>query len=381
MLDQIFISQPYTFQPTEDNQSFLGVFALPNPLPDSPDTLYLLINLVNDYTFTHKSSRFYAFDPVTGADITAKAAAAVDAGGVSLFFPDVFFSATAVQSRLGQLYWNVQSGSQENGLYTFDMGSLLPATLGGAADIPASRFFGSGDVFPNLGSISIPAIDETANILLAATDSNILTTFNLTTGASIFSFLLPGSILSISLYLNNQVFVLIENGFLVNLDFVHNKVLGCVRIPNILNPTDPAAYPGFNAFGDPIMIYWYARLSRLLIVVGTPDVGGPGGINTICIRGYLARPIPVRVTPPIPLTSPKVGREVPVLVQILDEANFPVSSGQVVLTSADTTVAQPISFAFPDTYGNTEVEVEGISVNTTGLTATLTYVDPVTGTV
>jgi hypothetical protein len=110
----------------------------------------------------------------------------------------------------------------------------------------------------------------------------------------------------------DHIYLLGVSGRVILYDYARGEVLGVANMPP--RPDGSTNYQSLNT-----VITWDPVYRRLLVADHVPDV--PPGKSTSRIRGFRLVPEPVRITKPIPLKVPRQRRIVPVLVQVVGDAN------------------------------------------------------------
>lgn len=114
-------------------------------------------------------------------------------------------------------------------------------------------------------------------------------------------------------------FVVHTNGVVTVLDYAQGQVLGVIRASASASLWDAK-------------LAWDPVHRRVIVCEKTADAAD--GAATIHVEGYRPVPVPVALTPPIPLRAPRAGRTVPVLVRAYGDAGEGV--GGVVVQAAET---------------------------------------------
>lgn len=332
MLAQVYSSSDIQLGTGLTVSTLGGVFSLPNPTTDSPDTFYLWVNTTGNPNLIHEGAVMFTFDPVSG-----------DLLGQTEYSPGgLFSSGELILSQQGNLYMNSTS---DVGL-TYGLYQVSPYTLAFTGTNYMASFYLGGDL-----AFAFPALDETVGVLVNGHGSQA-DVYNLTTGALQYTIQLPNPVAALALGGQNDCFVLCTNGMVISFDYTTGNILTAARIPT------PGGTTG--GFGAETSIYWYPTMSWLMVCNNT-------GATTNII-GYSPVPQTDRATTPIPLQTPLNGNTIPVLTCIVDDLNMGLGGSIVMstVTGSGSVVGIPVT----DFRGRSQAQVLCSSVGSIAINCT-----------
>jgi hypothetical protein len=165
-------------------------------------------------------------------------------------------------------------------------------------------------------TVSAFMIDPIADLALLKTsplNSNTqISVHRLSTGETIRKIGVAGFPATIVAETPGTCYVVATNGVVTVLDYLEGQILGVFKMP--IDPASPI-FDGGVAW-DPV----YRRLLVFEHVAENAD-----GSAATRIYGYRPLPLPVALTPPLPIKAPRLGRTVPVIVRAYGDAGEGVS--------------------------------------------------------
>jgi len=175
----------------------------------------------------------------------------------------------------------------------------------------------SADRFaPTISFFGVVAIDDAKDVFLNV-QGQTLHVFELKSGKFKYSIRMPESVVQICLEDDSRCYILMGNRVLVLFDYMRGEVLGAAKVPQLKGGTN---YGPDQLWNNVNIRMGYDRIfRRILFAENTPD--NPNGSSTIVVRGFSMVNEPYRLTRPIPLKVARVGRTIPVLVQVVDDMN------------------------------------------------------------
>jgi len=141
--------------------------------------------------------------------------------------------------------------------------------------------------------------------------------WTLTTGKWRYDIVVPHQVMDIALEDPSRAYLLLANRTVALLDYTRGEILGAAKIPPLKEG---------QVYGDGGLhltagarIAYDRMYKRLMLIEPWPD--NPNGSCATVVRGFSLVNEPNRLTTPFPLKVPRMGRTVPVLVQVVDDLN------------------------------------------------------------
>jgi len=186
------------------------------------------------------------------------------------------------------------------------------------------------------------AIDDRAGRLLHP-NGNCIDVYDTTTETRpiprIASIDVGGQPLDLFLADEERAYVVLNWGLMVLIDFVNLQILGVYRIENVDYEAMKTRWGYDHVF------------KRILRFDQTPDT--EEGVSTCIVRGWFPQPLPVAISPSIPLAVPREGVKTPLLVNVYGDAGEPIAGATVeyYVVGDETDVVRPQS-KMADANGN-----------------------------
>jgi hypothetical protein len=274
---------------SESLKTILGLYTR-SLVTANAEAVYSLVAVIDRYTFTGAVIFRWDFDAVTGEQL-----------GKTAFYPAGLVFAQMSQSPSGQLYNNDGQSGQ-----TFP---IDPVTLAASGDGYAWSYWHDGATHAAVAYAIL--VDPLAGLAVVRTNLNgntEVSVHRLSDGDTVRRIQVAGLVRSIAAETPGTCYVVATNGVVSVVDYLAGQVLGVFRVM--------ASLWSFEMAWDPVY-------RRLLLFEAEDDATDGACVSTI--RGYRPVPVPVALTPPIPLRAPRLGRTVPVIMRAYGDAGEGVS--------------------------------------------------------
>ncbi len=166
---------------------------------------------------------------------------------------------------------------------------------------------------------AVPLVDKARDLIIMPAESGAqVIVYTLSTGAIVRSIGISATPISICAEDDRRVYVLGANYVLSLVDYTTGEIISAAQCPV---PPD-VTY---------VMSTWDNGLRRVLVFAIVPDASDGSCQSTI--KGYYPVPLATHLTTPIPLASPRRGRQVPVLLRAVGDVGEPIAGVTAVVVS------------------------------------------------
>lgn len=156
------------------------------------------------------------------------------------------------------------------------------------------------------------AIDAVEDLLVCGGTGYDLNVYALSTGTQVRVIPLGSRVRDLFLEDTHRLYAVTRDGLLILVDYVRGEVLSVTRLQLI---DEHATLKKKFA--------WEPFTRRILTL--EPAADAEDGASTTKVRGYVMRPQPVGLTPPLPLRAPRQGRHVPAVSRLYGDAGEPIA--------------------------------------------------------
>jgi hypothetical protein len=212
--------------------------------------------------------------------------------------------------------------------------------------VPASRF---GRV-----SMVLPVVDKSRDLIVMPEETTAgIVVYTLSTGAVVRHIGTSGMPISLCAEDDKRLYVLGSNNVLNLIDYTTGEIISTHACP-----APPSA-----SF---VMTTWDKGLRRLLSFAQVANASD--GSSQSVVRGFYPVPLATHLTTPIPLTAPRRGRQVPVLLRAVGDVGEPIAGVLPQIGVTGSAIAQSVPQG-TDGNGETIARLLCVSPGSTTLTA------------
>ena len=293
--DLVVLPKIYTQRITQ----IIGLFVLARTTENAEAFYSLLVGIDVYFYFAGWPALRFDFDAATGEQI-----------GLARNIPIPLVNGRVSQSPNGQLY-NNDGGTAVT--FPLDPDTLLASGSGYDWD-----YWHDGATYGN--TVYAIMIDPLAGLAVIKTNLNTNTEVSvhqLSDGDTVRRIGVAGMVHSIAAESPGTCYVVATNGVISVVDYINGQILGVFRM------TGQASFFNFAIAWDPVY-------RRALLCEVEDDAAD--GAATSTIRGYRPVPVPLALTPPLPIRTPRLGRTVPVIVRAYGDAGEGVSGIRIAET-------------------------------------------------
>ena len=198
---------------------------------------------------------------------------------------------------------------------------------------------------------SVDAIDDLAGIALGASrgeayeePSDSVMVYDMYTAEALRYVYVGGDVAHIMLEERERAYVVLKDGRLLLINYMVGEIitLTCFDRPFPDNTTRKFTYAEHN--------------KHLLFCEVTPD--NEDGSSTTVVQGYIPVPVPVRLSPPIPLDKMRVGERCRAMVKLMGEAGESFATGIILGELSNSKAVLRGNYGAPDSSGIAVFEID-----------------------
>jgi hypothetical protein len=292
---------------------FRGLFTVKNPNYPGKFEIHLVVATRQD-AWPSWGVETFVWDGQTGAFLGMRET--IRSAGINHLFsgPDGSIWATDIYS-FGHLYTCNPVD------WTFTEWPIQPSDFG--ANIGAYA-----DISPGASNIAVDPGHDVLITRLTTNNASQLSVCQLSTGDWLRTINMAGDIQAVFVADPPMAYAVERTGNLTAFNYLTGEVLGVLHTGLV---------SGDFSWSD-IAFSWDPFMRRILYCHNDPDTLPDGDCNTL-VKGYYPVPLPVGMTPPIPLVYPQEGKTVPVWNRVYGGAAEGIVGSELTYTVGDASAA------------------------------------------